>query len=52
MVGSNIRFRIDELFAENGIVIAFPQLDVHLNGAIKGLVDTTTRIDSDTRDRP
>ena len=30
-IRSNIRFRIDELFHENGIVIAFPQLDVHVN---------------------
>ena len=30
---SDIRFRIDELFAENGIVIAFPQIDVHLDGS-------------------
>jgi small-conductance mechanosensitive channel len=29
---SDIRFRIDQLFAENGIVIAFPQMDVHLDG--------------------
>lgn len=28
---SEIRFRIDELFAENGIVIAFPQRDLHMN---------------------
>jgi small-conductance mechanosensitive channel len=28
---SNIRFRIDELFREAGIVIAFPQTDVHLD---------------------
>src|SRR5690606_35147486 len=28
---SAIRFRIDELFAEAGIVIAFPQRDVHLD---------------------
>jgi small-conductance mechanosensitive channel len=31
---SNIRFRIDELFEENNIVIAFPQRDVHLDGSI------------------
>jgi small-conductance mechanosensitive channel len=31
---SNIRFRLDELFEENNIVIAFPQRDVHLDGAI------------------
>jgi small-conductance mechanosensitive channel len=29
-IRSDIRFRIDELFRENGIVIAFPQRDVHL----------------------
>ena len=28
---STVRFRIDELFRENGIVIAFPQRDVHLD---------------------
>lgn len=28
---SDIRFRIDELFNEAGIVIAYPQRDVHLN---------------------
>ncbi|XQW86212.1 mechanosensitive ion channel family protein [Thalassotalea piscium] len=31
---SNIRFRLDELFAEHNIVVAFPQQDVHLNGSI------------------
>lgn len=29
-IRSSIRFRIDELFRENGIVIAFPQRDVHM----------------------
>jgi small-conductance mechanosensitive channel len=28
---STIRFRLDELFAENGIVIAFPQRDLHMD---------------------
>ena len=28
---SNIRFRIDELFREAGVVIAFPQRDVHID---------------------
>jgi len=28
---SDIRFLIDERFAENGIVMAFPQMDVHLD---------------------
>jgi len=27
---SDVRFRIDELFRENGIVIAFPQRDLHM----------------------
>jgi len=30
-VRSAIRFRIDELFNENGIVISFPQRDIHLD---------------------
>jgi small-conductance mechanosensitive channel len=30
MIRSDIRFRIDELFRENHVVIAFPQRDVHL----------------------
>ena len=30
---SDIRFRLEELFRENGITIAFPQRDVHLFGA-------------------
>ena len=33
-IRSDIRFRIDELFAEHGIVIAFPQRDVHLDGSL------------------
>ncbi|MFC1869547.1 mechanosensitive ion channel family protein, partial [Thermodesulfobacteriota bacterium] len=31
MIESNVRFRIDDLFMEAGIVIAFPQRDVHLD---------------------
>ncbi|HEX2138576.1 MAG TPA: mechanosensitive ion channel domain-containing protein [Woeseiaceae bacterium] len=31
-IRSDIRFRIDELFRDNSIVIAFPQRDVHLDG--------------------
>ena len=34
LLRSEIRFRIDELFRENGIVIAFPQRDVHIDGSI------------------
>jgi len=33
-IRSEIRFRLDELLAENDIVIAFPQRDLHLAGAI------------------
>lgn len=29
-IRSDIRFRLDELFRENGITVAFPQRDVHL----------------------
>jgi small-conductance mechanosensitive channel len=32
-IRSDIRFRIDELFRENEIVIAFPQRDVHIDSA-------------------
>lgn len=34
MVRSDLRFRIEELFTENDLVIAFPQRDVHIDGAI------------------
>ncbi len=35
VIRSNVRFRIDELFAENDIVIAFPQRDVHMDGTLQ-----------------
>ena len=31
LIESSVRFRVDDLFREAGIVIAFPQRDVHLN---------------------
>lgn len=34
-VRSDIRFKIDELFNEAGIVIAFPQRDVHMDGELR-----------------
>ena len=34
LLRSEIRFRIDELFRDNGIVIAFPQRDVHIDGTL------------------
>ena len=42
---SEIRFRIDELFRENDITIAFPQQDVHLDGRLQ-LVDERTKADA------
>ena len=42
MTRSNIRYRIDELFAENNICIAFPQRDIHIDGKLtvhKGELD-------------
>ncbi|MFT7688822.1 MAG: small-conductance mechanosensitive channel [Candidatus Azotimanducaceae bacterium] len=34
-VRSEMRFEIDRIFAENDIVIAFPQRDIHLDGTLK-----------------
>ena len=34
-VRSEVRFKIAELFDEAGIVIAFPQRDVHIDGELK-----------------
>ena len=39
VVRSDIRFRIVELFEANDIVIAFPQHDVHIDGAVTLLSD-------------
>jgi small-conductance mechanosensitive channel len=35
VVRSNIRFRIDELFEQHHIIIAFPQRDIHLDGKLQ-----------------
>lgn len=35
MAKSNVRFRLDELLADNQIVIAYPQRDVHIDGSLK-----------------
>ncbi len=35
VIRSDIRFRIDQLMKENDIVIAFPQRDIHIDGAIR-----------------
>ena len=34
LIRSDLRYRISDLFADNGIVIAFPQRDVHIDGSI------------------
>ncbi len=34
VIRSNIRFTIDELFAQHQIVIAFPQRDIHVDGSL------------------
>ena len=31
---SDVRFRIAELFAENDIVVSFPQRDLHIDGSL------------------
>lgn len=33
-IRSDLRYRIDELFREAGVVIAFPQRDIHLDGEV------------------
>jgi small-conductance mechanosensitive channel len=35
VIKSNLRFTIDESFFQNGIVIAFPQRDVHIDGELR-----------------
>ena len=44
-VQSDIRFKIDKLFAESNIVIAFPQRDVHLD-TLKPLEIKMTKADA------
>lgn len=39
VIRSDLRFRIDELFNANGIVIACPRQDVHLDGQLRLLKD-------------
>ena len=34
LIRSDLRYRIDQLFRENAVVIAFPQRDVHVDGQI------------------
>lgn len=39
-IRSDIRYRIDELFREHAIVIAYPQRDIHIDGAISLVRDS------------
>ena len=34
-IKSDVRFKIEELFNQNDIVIAYPQRDVHIDGELK-----------------
>jgi small-conductance mechanosensitive channel len=49
-VASHVRFRIDDLFRESGLVIAFPQRDVHLDSLRPIEVRLMDRDDPDLRD--
>jgi len=40
---SNIRFRLDELFTEHNIIVAFPQRDVHLDGSLTLIRDKNNK---------
>jgi small-conductance mechanosensitive channel len=33
-IRSDLRYRIEQLFRENAVVIAFPQRDIHLDGSV------------------
>jgi small-conductance mechanosensitive channel len=33
-IRSDLRYKIDDLFHENDIVIAFPQRDIHIDGEV------------------
>ena len=51
LVQSRVRFRIDTIFRDNGLVIAFPQRDVHLDTSspleVRMLADATPQRTSD-----
>jgi len=42
VVRSNVRFRIDELFEQHNIVIAFPQRDIHVDGKLQLISDASS----------
>jgi small-conductance mechanosensitive channel len=51
LIRSDIRFRIEELFGENNIIIAFPQRDIHLytKTPIGVTIDQTSEDESHSR---
>jgi len=49
IIRSDVRFRIDELFREAGVVIAFPQRDVHLD-TLRPLEVRVTRGETHSRE--
>jgi small-conductance mechanosensitive channel len=49
-IRSDLRFRIDEVFAQNGIVIAFPQRDVHID--LLKPIDVRVVPEGDARAKP
>ena len=38
-VRSDIRFKIEEMFNDAGIIVAFPQRDVHMDGQLRIIKD-------------
>ena len=42
VVRSHMRFRIDELFEQHNIVIAFPQRDIHVDGKLQLISDASS----------
>jgi len=52
MVRSDIRYRLDELFREHGIVIAFPQRDVHIHAKTPFEITARTSADDAAREAP
>ena len=49
IIRSNIRYRVEELFSNDDIVIAFPQRDVHIDGAISVLTNAPEATNSETQ---
>ena len=46
IIRSNIRFRIDELFEQHNMVIAFPQRNIHVDGKLHLIRNVSYRINT------